>query len=91
MLSRPEHIREVFAGSAETFHAGEGNAMLGPIMGEHSVLLLDEDAHKAARKRVMSAFHGETIASWAPAIEQHRRLTTSRAGRSGRRSRCIRA
>jgi cytochrome P450 len=69
VLSRPEHIREVFAGSAETFHAGEGNALLGPIMGEHSVLLLDEDAHKQARKRVMSAFHGETIASWVPAIE----------------------
>jgi cytochrome P450 family 135 len=69
VLSRPEHIREVFAGSADTFHAGEGNALLGPIMGEHSVLLLDEDAHKQARKRVMSAFHGETIASWVPAIE----------------------
>jgi cytochrome P450 len=70
VLSSPEHIREVFAGGAETFHAGEGNALLGPIMGEHSVLLLDEDAHKAARRRVMSAFHGETIASWAPAMEE---------------------
>ena len=69
VLSRPDHIREVFAGSAETFHAGEGNAILGPIMGEHSVLLLDEDAHRAARKRVMSAFHGDTVAGWAPAIE----------------------
>ena len=36
MLSRPEHIREVFAGPADIFHAGEGNAILGPIMGEHS-------------------------------------------------------
>ena len=63
VLSRPEHIREVFAGPADTFHAGEGNAILGPIMGEHSVLLLDEDAHRQARKRVMSAFHGGTMRS----------------------------
>jgi cytochrome P450 len=70
VLTRPDHIREVFAGSADTFHAGEGNAILGPIMGEHSVLLLDEEEHRLARKRVMSAFRGEAIASWGPVLEQ---------------------
>jgi cytochrome P450 len=70
VLSRPEDIREVFAGSAEVFHAGEGNAILGPVMGEHSVLLLDEDAHKAARKKVMAAFHGETMRAWSGVIEE---------------------
>ncbi|HKC29643.1 MAG TPA: cytochrome P450 [Jatrophihabitans sp.] len=68
VLVDPEHIREVFAGPPETFHAGEGNAILGPIMGEHSVLLLDEDAHRAARKKVMAAFHGETMGSWGEVI-----------------------
>ena len=70
VLTRPEHIREVFAGSADVFHAGEGNAILGPIMGEHSVLLLDEKEHLAARKRVMAAFHGAALTSWSEAIEQ---------------------
>ena len=70
VLSNPEHIREVFAGSADTFHAGEGNAILGPVMGRHSVLLLDEDAHKAARKKVMAAFHGETMRAWGELMEQ---------------------
>ena len=70
VLSNPEHIREVFAGPAETFHAGEGNAILGPVMGQHSVLLLDEDAHKAARKKVMAAFHGETMRAWGDVMEQ---------------------
>ncbi|MEO6886078.1 MAG: cytochrome P450 [Jatrophihabitantaceae bacterium] len=70
ILTRPEDIREVFAGPADTFHAGEGNAILGPIMGEHSVLLLDEDAHLAARKRVMAAFHGEAMRGYAEIIEQ---------------------
>jgi cytochrome P450 len=70
VLSNPEHIREVFAGPADVFHAGEGNAILGPVMGEHSVLLLDEDAHKAARRKVMAAFHGETMRSWGGIVEQ---------------------
>jgi cytochrome P450 family 135 len=70
VLARPEHIREVFAGPADVFHAGEGNAILGPIMGEHSVLLLDEKEHLAARKRVMAAFHGAAVKSWSEVIER---------------------
>ena len=68
VLARPEDIRAVFAGPASTFHAGEGNAILGPVMGEHSVLLLDEDAHLAARRRVMPAFHGEAMRGYAGLI-----------------------
>jgi cytochrome P450 family 135 len=78
VLTRPEHIREVFAGPATTFHAGEGNAILGPIMGEQSVLLLDEDAHLAARKRVMAAFHGEAMRGYAEVVE---RLTAEQVAR----------
>ncbi len=70
VLVKPEDIREVFAGSADTFHAGEGNAILGPIMGQHSVLLLDEEEHKLARKKVMSAFHGEAMRGWGDVLEQ---------------------
>ena len=70
VISRPEYIREIFAGPADTFHAGEGNAILGPIMGEHSVLLLDEQEHLAARRRVMAAFHGETTSGYAEVIEE---------------------
>ncbi|WP_424185645.1 cytochrome P450 [Actinokineospora sp. G85] len=60
-VSRAEDIREVFAGSPSVFHAGEGNAILAPVMGENSVLLLDEDAHLAARKRLMPAFNGAAL------------------------------
>ena len=70
VISRPEDIREVFAGPADVFHAGEGNAILGPIMGEHSVLLLDEQRHLAARKRVMAAFHGEAMRGYGEVVER---------------------
>jgi cytochrome P450 len=70
VLCRPEDVRAVFAGPADVFHAGEGNAILGPVMGEHSVLLLDEQKHLAARKRVMAAFHGEVTTAWADFVEE---------------------
>ena len=63
-VNRPEHIKEVFAGDAKAFHAGEGNAILGPVMGEHSVLLTDEDVHMRARKLLMPAFNGAALRSY---------------------------
>ena len=49
MLSGPEHVRQVFTGDPSVFHAGEGNVVLRPVLGHHSVLLLDEAPHMAAR------------------------------------------
>ncbi len=63
-VNRREHIKEVFAGDPKTFHAGEGNAILGPVMGEHSVLLTDEDVHMRARKLLMPAFNGAALRSY---------------------------
>lgn len=65
VLTRPEHIREVFGGSPGVMHAGEGNAVLAPIMGQHSLLLLDEDEHLAMRRQLMPAFNGQALRSYA--------------------------
>src|SRR3954454_251467 len=58
---KPEHVREIFAGDPEVFHAGKGNAILGPVMGEHSLLLVDSRQHKRARKLLMPAFNGHAV------------------------------
>lgn len=60
-FTRPEHTREIFAADPEVFHAGKGNAILGPIMGEHSLLLQDGADHKRARKLIMPAFNGHAL------------------------------
>jgi cytochrome P450 len=60
-LSRPEHIRQVFAGAPTIFHAGEGNGLLAPVMGRHSLLTTDEDEHLRARKLLMPAFNGAAL------------------------------
>lgn len=61
LFTRPEHAKEIFAGDPEVFHAGKGNAILGPIMGEHSLLLQDGGEHKRARKLLMPAFNGQAL------------------------------
>ena len=61
LFTRPEHAKEIFAGDPEVFHAGKGNAILGPIMGEHSLLLQDCAEHQRARKLLMPAFNGAAL------------------------------
>jgi cytochrome P450 len=67
-FTRPEHAKEIFAGDPEVFHAGKGNAILGPVMGEHSLLLQDGAEHKRARKLLMPAFNGHALRSYQDMI-----------------------
>src|SRR4051794_15544019 len=63
-FTRPEHAKEIFAGDPAIFHAGKGNAILGPVMGEHSLLLQDGAEHKRARKLLMPAFNGHALRTY---------------------------
>ncbi len=61
MLSDPEEIKQVFTSPAEVLHPGEGARILEPIVGSHSVILLDEGQHLEQRKLILGAFHGERM------------------------------
>jgi cytochrome P450 len=61
VLSNPEHIKQVFKGDPKVFHAGEGNRILLPVLGENSLLLLDEDAHMEQRKLLLPPLHGQRM------------------------------
>jgi cytochrome P450 len=65
MLSDPEHVKQVFTGDPNVFHAGEANTILLPLVGDHSVLLLDDDAHMRQRKLLLPPFHGKRMAGYA--------------------------
>src|SRR3712207_4686538 len=67
-LTRPDHVREVFTGDPRVLHAGEGNRILLPFVGAHSVLLLDDDAHLRQRKLLLPPFHGERMRAYAETI-----------------------
>ncbi len=70
IFTRPEHIKEIFAGDPEVFHAGKGNAVLGPVMGEHSLLLVDSGEHRRARKLLMPAFNGAALRGYESVVTQ---------------------
>lgn len=68
VFNRPEHIKEIFAGDPEVFHAGKGNSILGPVMGEHSLLLTDSTVHKRARKMLTPAFSGRALRGYQAVV-----------------------
>ena len=78
VFNRPEHVKEIFAGDPEVFHAGKGNAILGPVMGEHSLLLVDGKQHKRARKLLMPAFNGHALRGYEDLVTG---LTKAEVGR----------
>lgn len=69
VFSDPADIKEIFAADPSQFHAGKGNEILKPVMGEHSVLLTDDAEHQRARKLLMPAFTGPSMRAYQPLVE----------------------
>ncbi len=82
-LTRPADIAELFTADPGLVHAGEGNAILAPVLGQRSILLSDDDEHLRRRRLMLPMFHGERIrayreimrdaaatevASWTPGV-----------------------
>ncbi|MBO9532267.1 MAG: cytochrome P450 [Solirubrobacteraceae bacterium] len=70
VLSDPDHIKQVFTGSPAVYHAGKANSVLLPLLGDHSVLLLDGAQHLRQRKLLLPAFHGERMASYGDVMRE---------------------
>jgi cytochrome P450 len=68
MIFEPGLVKQVFRGSPEQLRAGEANAVLGPVVGERSVLLLDGAEHLRQRKLLLPPFHGERMRAYAEAM-----------------------
>ncbi len=61
VVSHPDVVKEVFSLGTDEGHAGKTNAMLEPLLGKHSLLLLDGPEHLRHRKMLQPAFHGDRI------------------------------
>jgi cytochrome P450 family 135 len=61
-LAEPDHIKTVFAGDPKIFHAGEANSMLAGLLGDSSVLVIDDDVHRDRRRLMMAPFHRDAVA-----------------------------
>ena len=70
MLFDPAEIKELFQGPHEQLRAGEANAMLGPVVGQRSVLLLDGAEHLRHRRLLLPPFHGQRMQAFAAAMRR---------------------
>jgi cytochrome P450 len=70
VISDPGEIRELFGVPPDVVHPGEGTAVIEPVVGSHSLLLLDEDIHLEHRRLLLPAFHGERMAGLAELMRE---------------------
>jgi len=70
MVSHPDAIRELFTGDSDDMRAGEANAILEPLLGKHSLLLLDGAEHLRERRLVQPPFHGERMVSYGATMQE---------------------
>lgn len=67
-LTRPDDIREVFRGDPAVLHAGEANMLLATLVGQTSVLVLDEEPHARQRRVLLPPLKGERMRTFFDAM-----------------------
>ncbi|MGB3532642.1 MAG: cytochrome P450 [Microcoleaceae cyanobacterium] len=68
-VCHPEGIQELLTRDTKEFEApGRVNGILKPLLGEKSLILLDEKEHRRQRKLLMPPFHGERMRNYGQLI-----------------------
>jgi cytochrome P450 family 135 len=70
VLADPDAVKQVFTGDPRLLHAGEANEILRPILGDNSVLLLDEQPHMRQRKLMLPPLHGQRMQRYGALMER---------------------
>ena len=70
MVSSPELVKQVFTADADVLYAGQGNALLEPMVGKHSLLTLDGAEHLRQRRLLLPSFHGERMQAYAGVMRE---------------------
>ncbi|NPC79648.1 cytochrome P450 [Pyxidicoccus fallax] len=70
MFSHPEALRDIFTADPAVLHAGEGNVVLKPLLGAHSLLLLEEKPHQRERRMLGPAFHSRRIEQYGALVRE---------------------
>ncbi len=82
-VAEPDAIRELFTGDQSDLLAGEANSFMEPVLGPHSVLVLDGPEHLRQRKLLLPPFQGSRVARFREVIREvaAREIATWRPGR----------
>lgn len=69
-VADPDAIRSMFTGDQSDLLAGEANSILEPILGPHSVLVLDGPEHLRQRRLLLPPFQGSRVAAFRATIRE---------------------
>jgi cytochrome P450 family 135 len=69
-ITDPADLKAAFAAPPDVLHAGEANAILGPVLGRRSVLLADEDEHLRRRRLMLPFFHGDSVRRYTEVVSE---------------------
>jgi hypothetical protein len=69
-LSDPDEIRAVMTADPAVLHPGAGSAILTPLIGKRSFMLLEEDEHIVSRKAITPAFHQRMVADHSAVLHE---------------------
>jgi cytochrome P450 len=67
-VADPVAIRQLFTGDQTDLLAGEANSFMAPVLGPHSVLVLDGSEHIRQRKLLLPPFQGSRVADFRAVI-----------------------
>src|SRR6202035_3710151 len=81
-VADPDAIRELFTGDQSDLRAGEANSFMEPVLGSHSVLVLDGPEHLRQRRLLLPPFQGSRVAAFREVIREvtEREVAGWRAG-----------
>ena len=70
VVSRREHVEQVFTAPASVLSGAEGNAALRPIFGDQSIGMLEGPLHLRRRKLVGPPFHANRAGVYTRAMRE---------------------
>jgi cytochrome P450 len=81
-VADPDAIKTLFTGDQSDLLAGHANSFMEPVLGPHSVLVLDGPAHMRQRKLLLPPFQGSRVAAFREVIGEvaERELASWRRG-----------
>jgi cytochrome P450 family 135 len=69
-LADPDHVKQVFTADPDVVRTGETNRFLLGLVGDRSILVLDEPDHMAERRLLLPPLHGDRVQGYGELIAE---------------------
>ncbi len=69
-VADPDAIKELLTGDQSDLLAGEANSFMKPVLGSHSVLVLDGPEHMRQRKLLLPPFQGSRVDGFREVVRE---------------------